>query len=104
MDEEILTGRAKQIQDYLNKKLAPFYTKKDPETGEEIPLDYSSPDAPLRTFGALATVADIPASKVRKSIYSKLTGEEKDEVSPTDVVTGLEKKIGAPIPQMPGVS
>lgn len=102
MDEEILTGRAKQIQDYLDKKLAPFYTKKDPETGEEIPLDYSSPDAPLRTFGALATVADIPASKVRKSIYSKLTGEEKDEVSPTDVVTGLEKKIGAPIPEMPG--
>ena len=50
MDEEILTGRAKQIQDYLNKKLAPFYTKKDPETGEEIPLDYSSPDAPLPKY------------------------------------------------------
>lgn len=92
------------VMNYLTDKLAPLMAK-DAEKGDYSPVDLTKAgDAPLRMLSAVGNVADIPAASLRKHIYNWLSDENKEAASGHDIMDALEKKIGAPVPSMPGAS
>ena len=103
-DVSPLSGTAKTLQDYLTSKLYPLVAK-DKEKDDYTPINLTEVnDAPLRLMQAVGNVVDTPASYARRGIYNILGGEDKDEVSGSDIIGQAEKNVGAPVPEMPGAT
>lgn len=106
----------KKIKSHPNKLLyggagvasAPFLLGDEAKAASEDIENYERPSqlkGILEGASKAAHVVDkVTGEPLRKSVYKALGGEDKEEVEGSDIISAMENKIGAPVPEMPGAT